>query len=226
MLNNQVSKAVRLAIAFGAASTAAFSASSFAAEEEGAEKVERIEVTGSRIRSTDLETAQPIQTISREDIANQGFTSVIDLIENMSAAGSPPISRSEPLVSGENVGGNYVNLRNLGASRTLVLINGKRLGITTSGYQDISAIPMGMVERIDVLKDGASAMYGSDAMAGVVNIITRKNYEGLEFTVYGGGYDDGDGEKKNISMVTGFSGEKGSITLGAEWRDESDVWAM
>ncbi|KPM82867.1 TonB-dependent receptor [Pseudoalteromonas lipolytica] len=224
MLNNKVSKAVRLAIAFGAASTSAFSVSAVAAD-EGAEKVERIEVTGSRIRSTDLETAQPIQTISREDIANQGFTSVIDLIENMSAAGSPPISRSEPLVSGENVGGNYVNLRNLGASRTLVLINGKRLGITTSGYQDISAIPMGMVERIDVLKDGASAMYGSDAMAGVVNIITRKNYEGLEFTVYGGGYDDGDGEKKNISMVTGFSGEKGSITLGAEWRDESDVWA-
>ncbi|ATC85951.1 MULTISPECIES: TonB-dependent receptor domain-containing protein [Pseudoalteromonas] len=224
MLNNQVSKAVRLAIAFGAASTAVFSANSIAAD-EGVEKVERIQVTGSRIRSTDLETAQPIQTISREDIANQGFTSVIDLLENMSAAGSPPISRSEPLSSGENVGGNYVNLRNLGTGRTLVLINGKRLGITTSGYQDLSAIPMGMVERIDVLKDGASAMYGSDAMAGVVNIITRKNFEGLEFTVYGGEYDEGDGEKKNISMVTGITGARGSITLGAEWRDEGDVWA-
>ena len=143
----------------------------------------------------------------------------------MSAAGSPPISRSEPLVAGENVGGSYVNLRNLGTGRTLVLINGKRLGITTSGYQDLSAIPMGMVERIDVLKDGASAMYGSDAMAGVVNIITRKNFEGLEFTVYGAEYDEGDGEKKNISMVTGITGDRGSITLGAEWRDEGDVWA-
>ncbi|TMN66319.1 TonB-dependent receptor [Pseudoalteromonas sp. S1727] len=224
MINNKVSKAVRLAIAFGSASTAAFSVSSFAAD-EGVDKVERIEVTGSRIRSTDLETAQPIQTITREDIANQGFTSVIDLLENMSASGAPPISRAAPLSSGENVGGNYVNLRGLGASRTLVLVNGKRLGITTSGLQDISAIPMGMVERIDVLKDGASAMYGSDAMAGVVNIITRKNFEGLEFTVYGGEYDEGDGEKKNISMVTGIAGERGSITFGAEWRDEGDVWA-
>lgn len=189
------------------------------------DQVERIQVTGSRIRSTDLETAQPVDTISREDIASQGFTSVIDVLQNMSTSGAPPISRSEPLSSGEAAGGNYANLRGLGADRTLVLVNGKRLGITTGGLQDLSAIPMGMVERIDVLKDGASTIYGSDAMAGVINIITRKGFQGMEVTVYGGEYSEGDGSKKNISLVGGATGDKGSITFGLEWRDENEVWA-
>ncbi len=173
--NNKLSKAVRLAVAFGAASTAAFTGAVAAQEAEEQQKCERIEVTGSRIRQTDIETAQPVFTMDRMDSANQGFTSVTDILQNMSSTGAPPISRSAVLSSGENVGGNYANLRNLGANRTLVLVNGKRLGITTSGLQDLSAIPMSMVERVDVLKDGASTIYGSDAMAGVVNIITRKD---------------------------------------------------
>src|SRR5690606_30710773 len=187
--NNKLSKAVRLAVAFGAASTLSGVALAQQETEETA-KIERIDVTGSRIRSTDIETSQPVFTMTRMDIANQGFTSINDLLQNMSTTGAPPISRSAPLTSGENVGGSYVDLRNLGTTRTLILVNGKRLGITTSGYQDISAIPMSMVERIDVLKDGASTLYGSDAMAGVVNIITRKDFEGLELSIYGGEYDE------------------------------------
>src|SRR5690606_36246373 len=148
---------VRLAVAVGAVSTVAFTGTAFAQQEkeEGA-KIERIDVTGSRIRQTDIETAQPVFTLNRLDIANQGFTSVTDILQNMSSTGAPPISRSSVLSSGEAVGGNYANLRNLGANRTLVLVNGKRLGITTGGLQDLSAIPMSMVERVDVLKDGAS----------------------------------------------------------------------
>ncbi|MEN3157165.1 TonB-dependent receptor [Alkalimonas sp. NCh-2] len=225
--NNKLSKAVRLAIAFGAASV--FAGSAIAQQDQLAEEasanVERINVTGSRIRSTDIETSQPVFTISRLDIANQGFTSVIDILQNMSTAGSPPISRAQPLSAGEAAGGNYANLRNLGTNRTLVLVNGKRLGITTNGLQDLSAIPMSMVERVDVLKDGASTLYGSDAMAGVINIITRKDFEGLELSFYGGEYDEGDGAKKNVSMVTGIATNRGSIILGAEWRDEKQVWA-
>lgn len=223
--NNKISKAVRLAIAFGAVSAAGFTASVNAAEEDAVEKIERIDVTGSRIRSTDIETSQPVFTMTRLDIANQGFTSINDLLQNMSTTGAPPISRSEPLLSGENVGGSYVDLRNLGTTRTLILVNGKRLGITTAGFQDISAIPMSMVERIDVLKDGASTLYGSDAMAGVVNIITRKDFEGLELSVYAGEYGEGDGAKKNVSLVGGFASDRGSVTFGVEWRDEEDVWA-
>lgn len=225
--NNKITKAVRLAIAFGAASSfagAAFAQQSAQQTEETA-KIERIDVTGSRIRSTDIETAQPVFTMDRTDIANQGFTSVTDILQNMSTTGAPPVSRASPLTSGESAGGNYANLRNLGANRTLVLVNGKRLGVNTSGLQDLSAIPMSMVERVDVLKDGASTLYGSDAMAGVINIITRKDFEGLELSFYSGEYDEGDGAKTNVSLVTGFATNRGSVTLGAEFRDEKGIWA-
>ena len=195
------------------------------AQDSEATTLDRIEVTGSRIRQADIETAQPVFTISRQDIENQGFASVGDILQNITAAGSPPISRSEPLASGENVGGQYVDLRSLGATRTLVLVNGRRLPITTSGYQDISAIPSIMVERIDVLKDGASSIYGSDAIAGVINIITRRNYEGVEGSVYYGQFSDGDGAKTRIDGVLGISSDRGYITVGAEYREEEEVWA-
>ena len=187
--------------------------------------LDRIEVTGSRIRQVDVETAQPVLTITRADIENQGFNSVADILQNISAAGSPAISRSESLASGEAVGGSYIDLRNLGANRTLVLVNGKRLGITTDGLQDVSSIPSAMVERIEVLKDGASSIYGSDAMAGVINIITRRNFEGAEANAYIGQYGQGDGAKENFDFVMGFTGDRGSVTIAAEYHNEDGVWA-
>jgi len=203
----------------------AFASAQDAAPADQATTLDRIEVTGSRIRQVDLETAQPVLMISREDIEDQGFNSVADILQNISAAGSPPISRSEALASGENVGGSYIDLRNLGATRTLVLLNGKRLGITTSGYQDTSTIPSAIVERIEILKDGASSIYGSDAIAGVVNIITRKNFDGAEVNAYIGQYGEGDGTKQNYDFVTGFAGDRGSVTIGAEYHKEDAVWA-
>jgi iron complex outermembrane receptor protein len=107
--------------------------------------------------------------------------------------GSPAISRADALASGENVGGSFVNIRGLGAARTLVLVNGQRLGITTDGLADLSQIPTSAVERIEILKDGGSANYGSDAIAGVVNIITRRHVEGGEANVYLGQFDVGEG---------------------------------
>jgi len=187
--------------------------------------LDRIEVTGSRIRSADVETAQPVFSITREAIQNQGFASVGDILNNMTVAGSPPISRTAPLSSGEAVGGVYIDLRDLGANRTLVLVNGKRLPITTNGLQDISAIPASMVERIDIQKDGASSIYGSDAIAGVINIITRKNFDGLEVSAYYGQYDEGDGAKERYSGVIGASNDRGYITMGLEYRKEDEVWA-
>jgi outer membrane receptor protein involved in Fe transport len=114
------------------------------------------------------------------------------------------------------VGGYYVDIRNLGAQRTLVLMNGKRLGATTAGYQDLSQIPMSAVERIEILKDGASSIYGSDAIAGVVNVITRKNFDGGEASVYVGQYGKGDGDTETYSMTLGARGERG-LTLSAEY---------
>lgn len=214
--------AIRTSLVAGATLAAAVPAF---AQDSAATTLDRIEVTGSRIRQVDLETAQPIQTISRADIEAQGFSTVSDILQNLTAAGSPAISRSDALASGEAVGGQYIDLRNLGPNRTLVLVNGKRLGITTDGLQDVASIPSVMVERIEILKDGASSVYGSDAMAGVVNIITRKNFEGLEANAYYGQFGDGDGAKQNYDFVMGFSGDRGSVTIAAEHHKEDGVWA-
>jgi len=222
---NRNSNKLRDAVVLALIASAAGTGSAVAQEATGTTNLDRISVTGSRIRQVDVETAQPVLTISRADIQNQGFSSVGDILQNISAAGSPNFSRSSPLTSNQEAGGQYIDLRNLGAQRTLVLVNGKRLGISPDGYQDISIIPTSMVERIDVLKDGASSIYGSDAMAGVINIITRKNFDGLEANVYKGQYSQGDGEKETYDFVMGFSGDRGSLTVGAEYHKEEGVWA-
>jgi iron complex outermembrane receptor protein len=197
----------------------------FAQSTDDATTLDRIEVTGSRIRQVDVETAQPVLQITRENLENQGFSSIADVLENITSAGSPAISRTSPLSSGEAVGGTYIDLRNLGPSRTLVLVNGRRLGVTTGGLQDVSAIPTAMVERIEVLKDGASTTYGSDAVAGVINIITRRDFDGAEANAYFGQWDEGDGEVERYDFVIGSTGERSSITFGAEYAKENPVFA-
>ncbi len=191
--------AIRRALAITATTTLAVPALAQQAPE--ATTLDRIEITGSRIRQVDLETAQPVLTVSRADIERQGFNSVADILQNLTATGSPALSRASPLSAGEAAGGSYVNMRGLGAQRTLVLVNGKRLGMTTSGFQDISSIPAAAVERMEVLKDGASAIYGSDAMAGVVNIITRRNVQGVTANVYHGQYSEGDGARTSTTWL-------------------------
>lgn len=193
--------------------------------EQQATTLDRIEVTGSRIRQVDVETAQPVTMISRDEIQAGGFNSVADILQNIPSAGSPTFSRTSPLTANAEAGGQYIDLRNLGAQRTLVLVNGKRLGISPDGFQDVSTIPASMVERIDVLKDGASSIYGSDAMAGVINIITRTNFEGAEVNAYFGQYGQGDGQKQSYDFVVGMAGDRGSVTIGAEYHNEDGVWA-
>lgn len=204
-------------------------APAFAGAQEQAEgdptTLDRIEVTGSRIRQASMETAQPVISMSRAEIQKQGFTSVADIVQNLSTAGTPAISRADALSSGEEVGGQYVDLRNLGPQRTLVLIDGKRMGISSGGYSDLASIPTSAVERIEVLTDGASAIYGSDAIAGVINIITRKNFDGAEANAYIGQYGDGDGDKEVYNFLIGSTGDRGSVTLGVEYTKEDPVYA-
>ena len=225
--NNKLRDAVVIAIAVGGAASGAVSAQDVPAsgDTQGATNLDRIQVTGSRIRQVDTETAQPVLLIDRAAIERQGFQSVADILQNVSAAGAPPISRASPLSAGEAAGGTYISLRNLGAARTLVLVNGRRMPITTSGLADISAIPAVAVERIEVLKDGASSIYGSDAIGGVVNIITRTNYEGASASAYYGQYGEGDGAITKGDFVMGFAGDRGSVTIAAEWGKEDEVKA-
>lgn len=218
--------AVSLALAVGAtalAGTGAAFAQDAAPADGQPTELDRIEVTGSRIPRADVETAQPIITLTRQDIQKQGFASVADVLQNLTSSGSPAISRSDALASGENVGGYYIDIRNLGAQRTLVLVNGRRLGVTTSGLQDLSQIPFSAIERIEVLKDGASSLYGSDAIAGVVNIITRRNFEGAEANAYVGVYDQGDGFKQSFDFTAGAVTDRGQITLSTEYTKEDPV---
>ncbi|MBW8373928.1 TonB-dependent receptor [Stenotrophomonas sp.] len=215
-------QAVRLALVAG---TAGLASTAVLAQDATPTTLDRIEITGSRIRQVDVESAQPVLSISRADIERQGFSSVADILQNLTAVGSPAISRSNVLAAGENAGGTYIDMRNLGAQRTLVLINGKRLGINTGGYQDISSVPVSAIERMEVLKDGASAIYGSDAMAGVINIITRSNVDGVTANVYHGQYSQGDGARNSVDVVAGWSNDRASLTFSAEHTEEKGVWA-
>jgi iron complex outermembrane recepter protein len=221
---NKMSEAVRYGLAVGATGLLGLGAMPAVAQTDDAARLDRIEVTGSRIRQIELETAQPVLTITREAIESQGFQSVTDILQNISATGAPPLSRAAPLSSGEAAGGQFISLRNLGATRTLVLVNGKRLGITTSGLADISTIPLAAVERIEVLKDGASSLYGSDAIGGVINIITRTRFEGAQATAYYGQYQPwDDGEVEKYDLLIGQSGERGSVTMVVEYGKENNV---
>ncbi|TMO68977.1 TonB-dependent receptor plug domain-containing protein [Pseudoalteromonas aurantia] len=214
MLNHKVSKAVRLAIAFGAASSAAFTSTAFAAE-DGAKKVERIEVTGSRIKRTDMEGAMPVSSFSLEDIKATGVPTLEQFVEQL-----PIISGGSYGSSTNNGGTGFVsmNLRGLGDDRTLVLLNGRRF----SG--DISVIPMAAIARVDVLRDGASTIYGSDAIAGVVNFITTKDYSGTEIEFRYQETSEGDGETDSISFVTGVEGDKGNLILSVGYDKREAIY--
>jgi outer membrane receptor protein involved in Fe transport len=216
MLNNKVSKAVRLAIAFGAASTAAFSAQSVA-NDEGADKVERIEVTGSRIKRTDLETASPVTTIDSVQLEAQGIQDVGQFLQSSAVmSGSPAMTTT----NNGGSGGTFVELRGLGSSRTLVLVNGRR-----PVSSDFQGIPASMIDRIEVLKDGASATYGADAVAGVVNIITKRDFEGVELKLQTkGSFDVDTNKQKGFSLVAGKAFSEGHLVVGVDYVKQDPVY--
>jgi len=214
--NSKVAKAVRVAMMFGAGAAAAISAPTFAAE-EGAEEVEKIEVTGSRIKRSDLEGASPVTVITSADMKIEGNLTVADALRNSNLNSFGSFSeRSGSSAQSQAT----INLRGAGSARTLVLIDGKRFpGSPTlgGGSANLNAIPMAAVERIEILTDGASSVYGSDAMAGVVNVIMKKNYEGLSFSAGAGSRDRDDGiNSKEFSVVGGWQNDKGGVTFAVD----------
>jgi iron complex outermembrane receptor protein len=221
--NSKVAKAIRLAMMFGAAATASVSASAFSAEEVADEDVERIEITGSRIKRTDMEGASPVVVIDRSMIDNSGQLSIADVL-NQSTFNS--FGSLQPSSGSTAQSQATVNLRGLGSSRTLVLLNGRKMPgspVMGGASADLNSIPFAAVERIEVLSDGASAVYGSDAIAGVVNVILRKDFEGVEINARASQPSrDGGGDEKSISIVSGFSTDKARITFSIE-HDERDI---
>jgi iron complex outermembrane receptor protein len=182
-----------------------------------------VTVTGSRIRGTDVETAQPVFTMDRQAIRATGLTDLGDIVARMPSASTPEVTPQDTLSSSNDAGGRYANLRNLGAVRTLVLVNGRRWTTSLGGLTDLSTIPVSIVERIEVLKDGASSIYGSDAIGGVVNIVTTDRFEGASADVFYGVNGRGDGTQKNGTFTWGRSTEKASIILGAGYEDGDEL---
>ena len=195
-----------------------------AVAQEAAQPMQRVEVTGSRIRQVDLETAQPIQIMSQEQIQKTGLVTVGDILNNLSSAGAPDFSRSGSLTSNTEAGGQYVSLRNLGSNRLLVLVDGKRWTQTVAGYTDLSTIPSSMIERLEILKDGASSIYGSDAIAGVVNIILKKTMQGGQVSLYTGQNEKNDGKNKDFSLSYGAGDDKASLMFGLSHTEAGVVW--
>ena len=120
--------------------------------------LQRVEVTGSRIRAVDLETAQPVLKMTQAEIQKSGLVTVGDILNTLTSAGSPDFSKGDVLTSNREFGGQYLNLRNLGAERLLVLVNGKRWSQSVGGFTDMSTIPSSMVDSVEIQKDGASAI--------------------------------------------------------------------
>ena len=214
---NIVNRAVMIALA----ATSVTSVQAFS--EEGAEEVERIAVTGSRINRTDIESASPITIISSDFITKSGFTSVQEILSMQPAAAGMSLGSTSNNGSG---GSATVNLRGMGVQRTLVLMNGRRMVASGTGADssvDLNTIPVSMIQSIEILKDGASAVYGSDAIAGVVNIITKKDYVGTEISVDGSITDKGDGESGGISILHGSEVAGGNLVVGVQYSNRGEI---
>ena len=219
--------AITFALAVGATATAgmgvAFAQDAAPADqatapaEQQAATLDRIEVTGSRIRRVDAENASPVVTIDRAAIEKTGKLTIGDLVQELpniaGAATNPQVN------NGGGSGASTVDLRGLGSQRTLVLINGRRMLHTggTDGGADVNSIPASAVERIEVLTVGASSVYGSDAVAGVVNFIMRKDFDGLQASIDYGISSRDDGQRQGASVTFGQVGDRGNVIAGVNY---------
>lgn len=168
-----------------------------------AQKLERIEITGSSIKRVSAETALPISTVTKEDIARSGATTVQDLVQLIPASFGGSVVANNVGATG---GASTANLRGLGAKYTLVLLNGRRVANFAFGNNpvDLNSIPLAAVERVEVVRDGASSIYGADAVAGVINFILKKDYQGAEVNWSEYRSDQKGGNVTNASITAGF----------------------
>lgn len=213
-----LSLSVSLALASGLAVT---SNSAFA--QEGASELDRIEVTGSRIKRTDIEGPSPVTVISREDIDLSGYDNVADILRQTTFNSFGSFQERSGSSFGQIA---LVDLRGLGSDRSVVLLNGRRQPFSpfTGNSVNLNTIPIAAIERIEILTDSASAVYGSDAIGGVINIILRKDFEGAELgaTIARPTRDGGDEASGNV--VLGTSSDRSRFVFTAEWFDREEVF--
>ncbi|WP_163936835.1 TonB-dependent receptor [Paraferrimonas sp. SM1919] len=194
-----------------------------------AEEVERIEVTGSHIKRINMEGASPVNVLDEKDILSSGAQDLSQLLSKMSIAGSGTFSTQGNSSDDTSNGGAAVSLRGLGADSTLVLLNGRRIAVSAfaksidTAFVDINSIPISAIKRIDILKDGASATYGSDAIAGVINVILKKDFEGFEVNAKVGDTVEAGGGQVSGSMLWGTSSDKAHTTVILDYFKENST---
>jgi len=192
------------------------------AQDDGEEmRLDRVDVVGSRIKRVDIETWKPVLVLERARIEQTGMASVGEILQSLQIHGAA-------LNATFNNGGDgttRVDLRNLGDQRTLVLVDGRRWIPGIDGAVDLNSIPLAIIERIEVLKDGASAIYGSDAIAGVVSLITRRDFAGHEARAQLGVYEQGDGRTRSLELTSGWAGDAGHLTLSISHQRQDPVFA-
>lgn len=238
--NSRLSQAVRGALLIAMLPAVALAQDDTSREEASEEirTLDRVEVTGTRIRTSEAEGLVPVQRITREDIDRSGLTSIGDIIQALSGSGSALNTKFNssgnfgfpPDGSGVGAGSAQVDLRHLGSKRVLVLVDGIRWvnEASASGVgaaTDLNTIPLAIVDRIEVLEDGASSLYGSDAIAGVVNIITRKNFDGLSLNAQLGQYGEGDGTTKSLDVAWGWNSSRANVFLGLSYTDQDVIYS-
>ncbi|MCH9691288.1 MAG: TonB-dependent receptor, partial [Gammaproteobacteria bacterium] len=209
--------------ALGLTTVATIISSIPAMAQENTTQVEEILVTGSRIARDPLSTTGPITLLSAEDISRSGVGTIDELLNQLPSMGTTGIGGND------NNGGQgvaFADLRNLGTERTLVLVNGRRYvssaASNVSGV-DLNNIPVDMIERIEVLTDGASAVYGADAVAGVINIVMKDSFEGVRISARAGATGEGDGENGDLSITFGGEGERGQFIANISHSQRNEI---
>jgi iron complex outermembrane receptor protein len=223
-----------MGIAFALA-TIAHSCPSLGADDEGnkaeepnnlSPKLEEVLVTGSRLRRSGYDTPAPISVIGEEEMEASGFNNVYDVLKYTPSLGIGLGSSNSNFSA--DAGASFANLRGLGANRTLVLVNGRRRvsGSSESSAVDLTTIPAAMIDRVETITGGASAVYGADAVTGVVNVILKEDFEGVEISLGGGQSADGDGGERfsaDLLMGSKFDNDKGSVTLAFSYAKEEPL---
>lgn len=222
--NNKLARAVKIACALGAASTIGFAGSALAQEDDGAEKaIEKIQVTGSRLRQAEFASSAPIAVVGQAQFELTSTVNTESLLNTLPQV-VPGLDRTS---NNPGNGTATVDLRGLGTNRTLVLINGTRAVPTTAGGAvDINSIPTALIKSVEVLTGGASAVYGSDAVAGVVNFILKDDFEGVQVQSGYESTEEGDAEIFNADFTLGgnFADGKGNVVFNFSYTDRKDLF--
>jgi iron complex outermembrane recepter protein len=189
--------------------------------------IQRVEITGSSLKRVDAETALPVQVMTKAEITRTGATSTQELLTSISALSSAGSTQNSTGAGSSTYGMSSISLRGLGDERTLVLVNGRRLAAFAGGggaAVNVNVIPLSAIERVEVLKDGASGVYGSDAVAGVVNFILSKSFKGVEVTAGYGSPTESGGGQNNKASITGGLGDLStdgySVVVSASFEKE------